>query len=826
MSKTVFPLKLNINNFVETQPIRFGIPFAAGQCIQPKDFSLWQCNKPLQQHLQVSSYWPDGSVRWLLADTVVQQDHQLELRQQRISMPSNSEHWHIHSDQQRLHLTHSSLASAPLQLQLVLHHQQKQLAQLSPPELCLQSTFFNEYRIDARFTDLPLLAEIRLFCYTEGLLQCRVQLHNPQRASHSGGLWDLGDAGSVLFQGLELDIQWRDGQDQLCLEIDSEPQQLPAKWRLEQLGSGGKHWKSENHQDADGTVDVLQPGYQLLTTEVSPSQTGRRASPQLRRQTTDATLCLTPCEFWQNFPSSLSADGCAIRFGLFAPGQQYELQGGERKTQQCWLRLSKNSASTLGFPLQPALVKPDAAYFQTAGAMPWLNDASTQDYDQLLQPSLDPQKGFAAKREVIDEFGWRNFGDIFADHESLYLPPDSKPYISHYNNQYDPIYGFCRQYLRSGDARWFALMDELARHVSDIDIYHTDADRAEYNHGLFWHTDHYLPAHTCTHRTYSKHNSTSSIPGQTGGGPANEHCYSTGLLYHYWLTGDQHSKQAVLELADWMVNLHEGAPGLLSRLWSVKLRELPKFKALLRGANASPYRYPFTRGTGNYLNTLLDAYELTAALHYLSQAEQVLQDCLHPNDDIAKRDLDNIEVTWSYLVLLGVLPRYLRLKTLIAQQDEIFAKMAAAFYRYCRWIAEHEQPFLMQPERLEFPNDTWTAQDMRKVMLLRQAAQFFPADAALFLAPAERWYQWLQQRLLTSKELEFARVQVLLLLVHGAQQPDKLVRAMATVPACNEPAPRLRWGPLLWRVTKTIARGVLEFRPARERQWLKNRISS
>lgn len=824
----MFPFQLDIQQLQshEPQPLRFGIPFAPGKCHKLSDFSLWQDDQPLPQHLQISSRWPDGSIRWLLADTLPQQSSALELRQLSVTSPQNAGHWQLQHDAHQLQLKHPALSTAPLQLRLVLHYHGEQQALFSAPESCIRSALFDEYRIAARFANLPLKAELQLCCYTGGLVRCSVVLHNPQRARHGGGLWDLGDAGSVLFQGLELDIHWLDGQDQIRLEMDSESQPLPAQWRLEQLGSGGPHWQSENHLAADSTVNVAQPGYQLLTAEMPVPQTGRRASPQLRRQTADATLCLTPCEFWQNFPSSLSAHGRSLRLGLFAPGQQYELQGGERKTQQCWLRLSQNPAATLSFPLQPARVKADVAYYQAACAMPWLNDAQPQDYDQLLQPSLDAQQGFTAKREVIDEFGWRNFGDIFADHESLYLPQGSKPYVSHYNNQYDPIYGFCRQYLRSGDARWFSLMDELARHVSDIDIYHTDADRAEYNHGLFWHTDHYLPAHTCTHRTYSRCNSTSSIPGQTGGGPANEHCYSTGLLYHYWLTGDEHSKQAVLELADWMTNMHEGAPGLLSRLWSVKLRELPKLKALLRGGSASPYRYPFTRGTGNYLNTLLDAYELTAEQQYLTQAEQVLQDSLHPNDDITKRDLGNIEVTWSYLVLLGVLPRYLRLKTIIAQQDAVFQQMAAAFYRYSRWLAEHEQPFLTKPELLEFPNDTWTAQDMRKVMLLRQAAQFFPADAEFFLAPAERWYQWLQQRLLASKELEFARVQVLLLLLHGAQKPDKHVQPLPVFPACNEPAPRLSWGPLLWRVTKTIARGLLELRPTRERQWLKNRMGS
>ncbi len=824
----MFPVQLNIQQFQrhEPQPLRFGIPFAPGQCLHPTDVSLWQENQPLPQHLQVSSHWPDGSVRWLLADTLVQQATPLELRQHRLTTTPNTGHWQLQAQPQQLQLTHPSFSAAPLQLRLVLQHQGEQLARFSAPEIFLRTALFDEYRLVAEFAHVPLHAELRLCCYAEGLVQCSVVLHNPQRARHAGGLWDLGDAGSVLFQGLELEVEWLNGEDQIRLDADSATQSLPAQWRLEQLGSGGPHWQSDNHLAADGSVHVQQPGYRLLTTEPATAQTGQRTSPQLQRQTADATLCLTPCEFWQNFPSSLSAHGRNLRFGLFAPGQQYELQGGERKTQQCWLRLSPHQTATLSFPLQPALVKADVAYYQATGAMPWLNDATAQDYDQLLQPSLDGQQGFAAKREVIDEFGWRHFGDIFADHESLYLPPGSPPYISHYNNQYDPIYGFCRQYLRSGDSRWFRLMDELARHVSDIDIYHTDADRAEYNHGLFWHTDHYLPAHSCTHRTYSKHNSTSSIPGQTGGGPANEHCYSTGLLYHYWLTGNPHSRQAVLDLADWMVNLHEGAPGLLSRLWSVKLRELPKLKALLRGQKTSPYRYPFTRGTGNYLNTLLDAYELTAAPQYLAQAERVLQNSLHPNDDIDARDLGNIEVTWSYLVLLGTLPRYLRLKTIIGQQDVVFLQMAAAFHRYCSWMAEHEQPFLTKPEVLEFPNETWSAQDMRKVMLLRQAAQLFPADAELFLAPAERWYHWLQQRLLVSKELEFARVQVLLLLVHGAQQPDNHLQALAAAPVCNEPAPRLRWGPLLWRVTTTIARGLLEFRPARERHWLKSRMSS
>ena len=56
------------------------------------------------------------------------------------------------------------------------------------------------------------------------------------------------------------------------------------------------------------------------------------------------------------------------------------------------------------------------------------------------------------------------------------------------------------------DPRWRVLMDDLARHVADIDIYHTVEDKAAYNGGLFWHTCHYVDAGTSTHRSYPRAN--------------------------------------------------------------------------------------------------------------------------------------------------------------------------------------------------------------------------------------------------------------------------------------------------------------------------------
>ena len=41
---------------------------------------------------------------------------------------------------------------------------------------------------------------------------------------------------------------------------------------------------------------------------------------------------------------------------------------------------------------------------------------------------------------------------------------------------------------------------------------------------------------------------------------------------------------------------------------------------------------------------------------------------------------------------------------------------------YARWMAEHEYPYLDRPEILEYPTETWAAQDMRKSEVFEFAA--------------------------------------------------------------------------------------------------------
>jgi len=614
------------------------------------------------------------------------------------------------------------------------------------------------------------------------LIKLDFTVWNSGAAQHPGGCWDLGDIGSLLIKSLSVNVNVKAGSSELkwCASPYKEWRSGGAL-RLLQSGSGGLGCDHLNvHKNSAGDVPSVYNGYQVHTGKdegscSSEAELGGRASPEFFLQGSRRHGLNVAIEnFWQNFPKlvefSSSDESSELRVDLFpvCDGSLHELQAGERKTHSLFFAIS-GEQETLNWVNQVSMVNVAPSWVSEANAMPFIViDTALEDpLMPFIQQGVEGVASFEKKREIIDEFGWRNFGDVYADHEALYQKEGEPHFVSHYNNQYDAIYGFARQYLQTGDSRWFKLMDELACHVTDIDIYHTSKDRVEYNNGLFWHTDHYLDAQTCTHRTFSKHNNTSSTPGQTGGGPGSEHCYTMGLMYHYYLTGNEWSKSAVIELANWMVSIHDGADSLLAQTLSAKNNEVKKLLLLLKGGSPLPYRYPFTRGTGNFITALLDAFSVSGDLAKLARVESVIQDTLHPNDDISLRNLDNIEDTWSYVVLLQAVGKYLAVKESLEQYDKPYFYAKESLLHYIDWISSNEKPYLSRVEVLEFPNDTWVAQEMRKLSLLVIGAMYSFENRKHYLSRASEFLVYIVETLSESSESHLSRIQILLLQNYG-----------------------------------------------------------
>ena len=592
-------------------------------------------------------------------------------------------------------------------------------------------------------------------------IRCLLTILNPRKAGHPGGLWDLGGGGSIYIRDASMTFGLPGGPGTASASCSADRRspyrRFEGDFELYQDSSGGENWRSGNHINRDRIVPNTFRGYRLRAD--GSEEAGHRASPVVAVGRGGRSLAVAVEHFWQNFPKAIETSGGALTYRMF-PGQyaaDHELQGGERKTHEYFVAFADDRVTDL--PLHwcraPSTARATPSWYCSSGAIRHLTPASEDPnatYLALVNSAVDGADSFERKREVIDEYGWRHFGEVYGDHEAVYHDGPS-PLVSHYNNQYDNLAGFIYQFLRGDDVRWWGPMIELARHVVDIDVYHTTEDKSAYNHGLFWHTCHYVDADTGTHRAYPK------AGNVCGGGPSGGHNYTTGLMLHHFLTGDPRTRSAAIELANWVIEMDDGRKTI--------------YRWLDRGdhghataSGSASYHGP-GRAAANSVNALLDGHRLTGDPRFLGKAEQLIRRCIHPDDDIPSRNLLDAENKWFYTMFLQSLGKYLDDRAEAGDLGVHYAYARESLLRYAKWMVDHEYPYLERPEILEYPTETWAAQDMRKCEVFQYAAKHSDGrDRSLFLERADFFFRSSTETLASMPTRSLARP-VVLMLVNG-----------------------------------------------------------
>ncbi|MFO7718055.1 MAG: hypothetical protein R6Y91_05795 [Desulfohalobium sp.] len=742
------------------EPVTAGVPLPRGWIFDPAVLGLRLAGGETEEAAWTPlAWWGDGSIRWVLVDCRISlkpyQEIGLSVCEKERRAPLRTESaFSLWADEKGIILTtgaesfHISTGT-PFPFASVERHNRR-LVESRLPGMVLTDVQGQQWtpiiagwskEIETPFRVVlrvwggfccgdeshPLQMDCRVEAWAgQPRLRMEVTVHNPQAAKHPDNTWDLGDPGSIYFQDLRLVVPKSDSlvsKVWVRAEPGSEFVTNEGPLIVYQDSSGGENWRSPNHINRLGTVPVRQQGYTVHHGEHFVAQ-GKRAQPLALVGDDSGAVGLALDCFWQQFPKSLEADATGLQLGLFpdAWADVHELQAGEKKTHVCWLAVGDDlsqTAQVLDHARAPLSVMLDPHWVCRAEAAPCAvpgghalsataSEAYTT-YERFLDRAVHGARSFFVRREEIDEYGWRHFGDMYADHEAVFHT-DSEIFISHYNNQYDLIKGAVAQAWRTQDRVWLRLAGELADHVADIDIYHTKEDRYQYNHGLFWHTDHHLPADKATHRGIAQAHKKSKQ--EVGGGPAPDHNYATGLSLMYWITGRQFYKEAALELVDNIVQLMRG-PRTLVEAFYTRLQKSANGNGSAEDKVYGLWDGP-GRASGNALNTLLDGFALTQDRGYMELAQRLICTCVAPNDNIAERRLLDAERRWMYTVFMKALARYLLLKEQEGEKDGHAAYARAVFVHYGLWMVENEYPYLQTPEILEFPNETWAAQELRK----------------------------------------------------------------------------------------------------------------
>jgi YetA-like protein len=778
------------------EPVTLGLPFPRGLCADPQSLSLVDAGgAPCPVQARVLDRWPDGSIRWALVDFQADVADSLASRYEVVVDGRVSSHLR---DEPSLVVAHDAcgitvdtgaarfvlrpLGRFPFEAVAV-----NGTSVVDPP----RSGLFVEAASGGTLTtvierveleeDGPLRSTVRCegavresrgievlqliarvhFHARSATVRVALTLRNRRPAGHPGGIWTLGGPGSVYLRdaALKMVSDTSDTSDTLVRcspEVGTELVRCDTPFELYQDSSGGEQWQSTNHLNRDEVVPPQFRGYRVRAG--GHERQGLRASPVVSHSSGNRTMAIAMPQFWQNFPKAIEAAPGELTLRLF-PRQStgaHELQGGEQKTHTFFIAFDRDRVTEmpLDWARSPLLARADPSWYCASGAVSYLVPLAAdpdRNYAALAQSAVDGDDTFERKREAIDEYGWRHFGDVYADHEAVFAKEANQGVIiSHYNNQYDAVGGLATRFLRSGDPRWWTLMDDLASHVVDIDTYRTDQDKAAYNHGLFWHTYHYIGAGTSSHRSYPKH------PNVGGGGPSAEHNYAAGLLLHYFLTGDARSRETAIELAQWVCDMDDGRQTIF--------RWIDRGPTGLASMTGSPLYHGPGRGAANSINALLTGHRATGEERFLGYAETLIRRCIHPADDLVERDLLNAEIRWFYTVFLQAVGKYLDYKAELGAIDATYAYARASLLHYAAWMVHHEYPYLDRPEILEYPTETWAAQDMRKSDVFAFAAKHSDGEArARFLERADFFFHSSVSSLMSKPTRTLTRPVVLML---------------------------------------------------------------
>lgn len=508
-------------------PVTCGIPLPCGTVRDAKKLALKDSSgTPVPAQFQLMNRWPDGSVRWVLVDLIAKNGeapYTLVIGEatprQKIGIRVSSMDGDVTVDTGALRLDFGSDDSNLIDKITLQGEPEPVVSELTGITVIrgqggdeVVRTIREEVRIASRG---PIRAEVevrgkmvsrkrivgrfvlRINAYAgQPILRLFYRVSNDTDETVNITSLDLGIP--ISLQG-PVRTAWTDDEGRLEAEtVDS--------FRLEQPKA--KKWK------------VTGPSERIKPRE--------RATGWFEFSDAKHAVQIAVRKFWQQYPKSLSwnqypksiARGGTIQIGLCSCPRgvfSFYQTPGEAKRHEVWLNFGESDNALAACMLNPPrLFSPD--YVAATGALGpccTRTDGKFADYGEFMRvayKNLPPDKTGC---------GIRDFGDrLFREIDNQWC-----------NNYYDHLLECIAEYRMTGSRTWFDRAEETACHLMDIDQVHYSADPAKigavYSYDAVGHTD--------------------------GGFWDAMLRHGAALDLYYRLTGDPDARQAMIDLADFIV---------------------------------------------------------------------------------------------------------------------------------------------------------------------------------------------------------------------------------------------------------------------------------
>lgn len=530
----------------ERRPVSQGLPFPQGALGSADHVRVLEAaGTEVPAQAQVTSRWPDETVRWILLDfqaDIPEEGH----AQYACEFGTEVTRAEV---AERIEITETEEAVSVDTGPLVVRFDRASFGFLG-------EAWLHGERVTAAegagivLTDLDgeqytsLGSPDELLVTREGPLHAVVTARGPHRAAEGETLFRY-EVRMHFYAGLPMVRVFHsfenDRSDELFTSIRSLDLRIPMAGGVEQ----GALVEEDGVRTASAGDRVLQL-----------DDRGSRAPGVMGVTAGRASMAIAVRNFWQLWPKSLEVDDEGATIGIMPELPEdayadidpdledrlyyamvdgtYRLHRGVSKTHELTVRFDAEGLDLAQEDTRvnkPALAIAPPEWYADSGAFWHITPRREGEFDHYERFVDEILAAFLRDREQQREWGMLNFGDWWGERGYNWG-----------NIEYDTQHGMMMQFARTGERAWFENAVWAARHNIDVDIvqhgWPGQPDGVPFYHSLC-HTGDYYP-------------DSSRPSGIFRGGWNTGHLWTRGNLEYALMTGDDRARRIALQTADYL----------------------------------------------------------------------------------------------------------------------------------------------------------------------------------------------------------------------------------------------------------------------------------
>ena len=541
------------------RPVASGIPLREGEVRPETPLVLTnEAGRALPLQTRPLAHWRDGSIRWLLLDTIA-------------DLPAGArEDWHLRES------TAADEPTPPMDVPEISLPSSAGLFDVFGVRVSLETMLGDGIRYEAvtESTEVECSGPVRRTLGLRGNLRsddgrrafqfrCRISTYAGLRRVRVEPLILLDcDAGIVQhLRFLHLVFQPREGSGEGVLGLPGGEERVLA------AGTAGFVRQRDDRQ-IDVAGEALRPG---------------KAPGWARLSGEAGTLAVALREFWQQWPKgfAMEANGRLLlellpeftagdydhmepwyKYRYFFEGNGYRHRTGQARKWDLWIDADEDGADLARRADAPTVMACQPEYAIATGvwdAIPPAGSPAAASYDAWAENLYE---AYLESIRVQRDYGAMNWGDWFGERQ-----------VNWGNHEYDTVNQLLIQFARTGDPKYFLTADAAARHSSEVDVIHALNDDLTAEFSRLWprkgfpprpgmvhehcvgHVGSFYPVETIR-RLFVEHGIGQNDHPYLCLDPFNlGHIWTQGLVRAYFLTGEPFLRETVECIGENLVRL-------------------------------------------------------------------------------------------------------------------------------------------------------------------------------------------------------------------------------------------------------------------------------